>query len=269
MEKMLRLAAVILFVFVINNIGLAQEKIVVAGSGDSQELLWILGSAFEEANPGTKVEVPDSIGSSGGIRETAEGRFDLGRVARPFKDREKMYNLNCKVFAYSPVVFIVNPSVKGVDNLTSEQIIGIFSGKIRFWSELGGQEQKIYIAQREEGDSSHDVLEKEVSGLREIEDFAGEVIYTTPELVSTIIRHENTIGYAPLNMVKRTGLIIMKIDGVYPSVGNVKNGSYKLVVPFGIVWKGELKGLAKDFVDFILSPEGQKIIAENGAVPIL
>jgi phosphate transport system substrate-binding protein len=70
-------------------------------------------------------------------------------------------------------------------------------------------------------------------------------------------------------MVKRTSLVVIKIDNVYPSVENVKNGSYKLVCPFGIVWKGELKGLSRAFVDFILSPEGQKIIAENGAVPLI
>ena len=269
MKKILSLLVLNLVVFGMVSYSLAQEKIVIAGTGDSQELLRILAMAFEQANPGTKVEIPDAIGTSGGVKATAEDKCDIGRTARPIKDTEKAYNLNYQVFACSPVVFAVNPSVKGITNLTFEQIVGIFSGKITFWSELGGQKEKIYIAQREEGDSCRGVLEGGIPGWKEIKQFSGEVIFSTPEEVSTIARYENTIGYIPLSMVKGTRLIVLKVAGAYPSPEDVKNGSYKLVVPFGLVWKGQLKGLAKNFVDFIFSPEGQRIITENGALPVI
>ncbi len=256
-----------LFVLGLSGISLAQEKIVVAGTGDSQKLLQILARAFEKATPGTKVEVPDSIGSGGGIRATAKGISDLGRVARPIKKNEKKYNLSYKVFAYSSVVFAANPNMKGIDNLTSEQIIGIYSGKITSWDKLGGEKRKIYVANREKGDSCRKNLEDNIPGFEDIKTFAGKIIYSTPETIEVIARQRNTIGYASLSMVKWKNLIVMKLDGVYPSLENVQNGKYKLVIPFGIVWKGELSGLAKAFFDFLFSTEAQKIINQNGAVP--
>lgn len=253
----------------ISSICVAQEKIVIVGTGDSQKLLRILARAFEEANPGTIIEVPESIGSSGGIRSTAEGKCDLGRVARTFKEKEKKYNLKYKQFAYSPIVFAVNSSVLGVDNLTTEQIVDIYSGKITLWSDLGGAKRKIYVANREEGDSSRTVLEENLAGFKDIETFAGKIVYSTPETVEIIAKHRNTIGYIPLSMVKGTDLIVMKVDGVYPSLENVQNGSYKLLASFGIVWKGNLEGLAKAFVEFLFSSEAQEIITENGAIPVV
>ena len=188
-------------------------------------------------------------------------------MARPIKEKEKKYDLTYKFFARSPVVFVVNPSVAGVDNLTTEQIIDIYSGKIIYWSDLGGEKQKIYVANREKGDSSRSVLEKNLSGFKDITTFAGKVIFSTPETAQTIVKYRNTIGYVPLSTVKETKLIVMKVDGDYPSAENVRNKSYKLVVPLGLVWRGELSGLAKAFVDFLFSSEGQKIITENGALP--
>ncbi|MCK9602951.1 MAG: substrate-binding domain-containing protein [Candidatus Omnitrophica bacterium] len=266
MKRSLLFCAV--FIFCITGISLAQERIVVAGTGDSQELLRVLANAFEKVNPGKKVEVPYSVGSSGGIRLVREGGCDLGRLARPLNDKEKKYGLNYEVFAYSPVALAVNPGVKGIDNIVPEQIVGIFSGVITSWGELGGQKQKIYVVQREKGDSSRIMLEANIPGWKEIKDLSGEVVYTTPEMVSALVEHQDSIGYLPLSMAKSSGLTVLRIGGVYPSVENVKNGTYKLTIPFSLIWKGELEGLARTFVDFILSPEGQGIIAENGAVPV-
>ena len=247
---------------------LAEDRIIVNGTGDNQELLRTLAAVFEKANKGTKIEIPDTIGTNGGIKMVAEDKCDLARVARPFNDKEKVYNLNYKLFANCPVVFVASPSVKGIENLSYEQIVGVFSGKIASWDALGGGKQKIYIAQREVGDSCRNILGQNIPGWKEIETFPGVEIFNTPELISTIVRHENTIGFAPLSMLKGTGLTPMKVAGVQPSVESIRNGSYKLFVPFAFVWKGELKGLSKTFVDFVFSPEAQAIITEYGAVPV-
>ncbi|MDD5165767.1 MAG: substrate-binding domain-containing protein [Candidatus Omnitrophica bacterium] len=258
----------IVFTFCITGISSAQEKIVIAGTGDSQDMLRTLASAFEKVNPGQKVEVPYSIGTSGGIKALIEGKCDFARVARLPDEKEKAYNLNYGVFAYSPIVIAVNSAVKGIDNITYEQIVGIFSGAITSWEELGGEQQKIYVAQREAGDSSRSLFEKNIPGWKEIKNFAGEVIYSTPEMASTLDRYKYTIGYLPISVARSKDLIILKVNGVYPSVENIKNASYKLVVPFGLIWKGELKGTARAFLDFILSPKGQGIILENGGAPV-
>ncbi len=154
-----------------------------------------------------------------------------------------------------------------MDNLTDRQIGDKYSGRITAWNELGGTDGKIYPVNRELGDSSRSILNKNISDFKEIEKAAAKTFYTTPETVEALVRHKGTIGYSPLSAVTKTALKIMKINGVYPSVKNIGNGKYKLTTPFAIVYKGELSPLAKAFTDFIFSSEGQRIIKEYGGVP--
>ncbi len=245
----------------------AREKIVIAGTGDSQTLLCLLAAAFESANPGKKVEVQDSIGSSGGIKSLVNGKCDLARIARPLKLKEKSYNLHYKEFAFSPIVFAASANVKGVDNLTEEQVTGIYSGAINSWDALGGEKARIYVVMREEGDSCLETIKNNISRWKNIETFAGEIIFSTPEAVNIISRHNNTIGFIPVEMVDKAKMKVLKLGGILPSVENVRNKSYKLIVPFSIVWKDDLDGLAKAFVEFLFSPAAQKIMLANGVVP--
>ncbi|KJU84292.1 phosphate ABC transporter substrate-binding protein [Candidatus Magnetobacterium bavaricum] len=244
------------------------ETLVIEGTGDSQDLLRILAKAYEKSHRDAHIEIPDSIGTIGGIKVTAEGKCVMGRTARKLKDKEKAYNLNYKEFAYSPVVFIANLDDKKPDNLSTEQIIDIFSGKITSWEELGGQRQQIYVVHRQEDDSSRNVLEQNMAGFKDIKKLAGKTVYTTPETIDILTRYKNTIGYGHISMVVNSGLTILKVDGLYPSVKDVQNGNYTFMAPFGLVWKGELTGLAKDFVDFLFTKEAQAIIIKNGTVPI-
>ncbi|WP_040334149.1 substrate-binding domain-containing protein [Candidatus Magnetobacterium casense] len=246
---------------------LGVETLVIEGTGDSQDLLRVLAKAYEKSHRGTKIEIPDSVGTTGGIKLTAEGKCVMGRTARKLRDKEKAYNLNYKEFAYSPVVFIANLDNKKPDNLSTEQIIDIFSGKITSWEELGGQGQQIYVVNRQEGDSGRDVLEQNMAGFKDIKKLAGKTVYTTPESVDILKQYKNTIGYVHISMVLNSGLTVLKVDGIYPSVKDVQNGSYKLMSPFGLVWKGELTGLARDFMDFLFTKEAQTIIIKNGTVP--
>ncbi|MEO5357327.1 MAG: substrate-binding domain-containing protein [Nitrospirae bacterium YQR-1] len=266
-QTLLHIFLLLVIIFGISNQASAEEKIVIEGTGDSQNLLRILAKAYEKNHQGMHIEVPDTIGTIGGIKSVADGKCVMGRTARKLKDKEKVYNLNYKEFAYSPVVFIANIDSKKPDNLSSEQIIGIFSGEITSWEELGGEKQQIYVLNRQEDDSSRNVLEQGIPGFKDIKKTAGKTAYTTPESIDILKRYKNTIGYGHISMVVNTGLTVLKIDGVYPSIRDVQNGSYKLMSPFGLVWKGELTGLAKDFVDFLFTKEAQAIIIKNGTVP--
>ena len=267
MKKILNLLIALVFLFGISGSSFAQEKIVVAGTGDCQQLLRILASAFEETHPGAEVEIPYSIGSGAGIKATAKGISDLGRVARPIKKSEKHYGLKYQVFAKSPIVFVVHPKVIGVENLSTEQIIGIYNGKYKSWKQLGSEDRKIYPVSREEGDSANSVLSKKMAGFKDIETFVSITAYNSPENVELLTGHAFTIGYGPLSIFKATKMKVVSVDGIEPSNENIKNGTYKYALPFGIVYKVELKGLAKRFLDYLYTSEAQKLIIENGAIP--
>jgi phosphate transport system substrate-binding protein len=265
----LTVLAVMLLLIVSPYAAAARERIIISGSGDSQALLRAMASAFERANPGTEIVMAKSIGSDGGIRAVERGNADLGRIARLVTERDSKFNLNHIVFAYSPVVFICNRNVRKVDNLTYAQIVGIYSGRITSWSDLGGEKRPIYVANREEGDSSRNAIEETVPGFKDIVTFAGEVIKTTPENMQIVEKYRDTIGYGPLSMLRGRRLKVLKVEGVSPSLRNVQSGKYNLFIPFSLVWKGQLQGLSKRFVDFIFSPQGRKIIADNGSAPVV
>jgi len=216
---------------------------------------------------GGKIEIPESIGSGGGVRAAAAGEIDLGRVARQLTESEEKLGLNYKPFAKCPVVFVVHPSVTNLDNLTSEEIVGIYSGKITDWSQLGSETGKIYAVGREPGDSCLIVLNKLLVGFKNITNPTAKIIYNTPEAVKTIMKHRRTIGYLPMSMAVGTDLRILKVNGVYPSAENVTNGTYQFVVPFALVYREDISGFAKRFVDFLDSDEGKRIIRAYGVVP--
>ena len=248
--------------------GFYDQKIIVAGTGDSQELLRELAKALEMKLGSGEIEVPDSIGSSGGIRALAEGKIDIARVARPLKESEEKQGFTYKLFAKAPVVFAVHPGLTAINNITTEEIISIYSGKVNQWDDIGNHSGKIYVVMREQDDSCHKILDNMLPGFADITNPVGKTFYTTPEAVAAIEGHKNTIGFVPLPATVGAKVKVLKVDGLYPSVESVQNEEYKFAVPLAVVYKGQLKGLAKRFVDFLYTEEAQRIIIEMGTIPV-
>lgn len=247
-------------------IAAGQEKVTLCGTGDSQELLRTLGSAFEKTNPGVEIVVPDSIGSDGGVKAAAARECDFGRVARPLKDAEKALSLTFKVFAFSPVVVVSDPAA-GVESLTSKQLVDIFSGRVASWTEIGGKGGKISVVNREAKDSSRGVLNQRVEGFKAVENPVGVVAAKTPEAVDLLVKTPFSIGYLPAAAAKGQKIKTLSLDGVAPTAANVAQGTYGIASPFALVWKGELKPVADRFFQFLKSAEGKKIIIDYGTVP--
>ena len=241
--------------------------LVIPGTGDSQILLHKLAQLYAKVRPGITVEIPESIGSGGGIRSVITGKNEIARVARPLTEKESGQGLKARIFAQAPVVFAVNPGVAGGENLSLEQIIGIYSGRIQQWDALGGV-GKIYVMNREEGDSSRVVLENLIPGFKEISSPAGATVYSTPEAVQTLMASPGTIGYLPMPAAVGAGIKVLQVQGVAPSAANVRQKKYPLVVPFALVWKETLSPRAQDFLDFLSSPAAKKLMLDNGAIPV-
>ena len=243
------------------------KALVIPGTGDSEVLLRNLAQLYTRNRPGITVEIPESIGSGGGIRSVITGKNEIARVARPLTEKESSQGLTSRIFALAPIVFAVSSGVAGVTNLSLEQILGIYSGTIRQWDELGGG-GKIYVMNREDGDSSRTVLENFLPGFKEISAPAGAVVYTTPEAVRILTASPNTIGYLPMPAVAGTGLKVLSVQDIASTAANVRQKKYQLVVPFALVWKDPLPPLAQDFVNFLSTPAAKKLMLENGAIPV-
>lgn len=248
--------------------GVFAASLVIPGSGDSQELLEVLAHEFMKSHPGEQVDIPESIGSSGGIRSVMVGSARIARVARSLKPAERAAGLQSLVFAQSPVVVAANLPVPCLTNLTGDQLVAIYSGTVSDWQELGScSAHPIYVANREPGDSSRTVIEQYLPRFKAITEPTGKTVYSTPETVAVLSRYPYTIAYVPLAALRSSSATVFSLDGVSPTQEQVRKGSYPLVVNLGLVWKGALPPQARNFIDYLYSPMGQRLIRDQGLVP--
>ena len=93
------------------------------------------------------------------------------------------------------------------------------------------------------------------------------VTNSTSVMLTTVSGDKSAIGYASLGSLDDT-VKVLKIDGTEASVANIKSGSYKISRPFNIVTKDKISEAAQDFINFILSSDGQAVVEENGYIPL-
>ena len=156
--------------------------------------------------------------------------------------------------------------MQGINNLTTEQILGIYSGKHTSWSELGGPDAKIYPVQREPGDSGRGNLEKHMPGFTTVTSDA-KIFYTTPEAAAAIANHRFTIGYLPAAAARQHQLPAIAIDGVFPDEQSVTNRSYPHVLPFYLVTQGPASASARRMIEFLSTEKAHRLIRSWAAVP--
>lgn len=247
--------------------------VVTAGSTSVQPLSEELAAAFMDANSGINVEVQGG-GSGQGIKAIQEKIADFGALSRNVKDEEKAAVTKEYVIAKDGVAVIVNPESK-VENLTIEQIKKIYTGEIKNWSEVGGENAPIVVVSREEGSGTRGafteitkVMEKNAAG-EEIDSTTKDALVqgSTGAVMQTVATTPNTIGYVSLGSLSDT-VKAVKVENVAPTTETVLSGEYKISRPFLYVAGDELSEAAQKYIDFVMSDEGQAIVEENGFIPV-
>lgn len=244
--------------------------LVIEGTGDSQTVLRALAARYEKLNPDSHIIVPDSVGSGGGIKALVLGKAGLARTARPLKEKERAAGLTQVPFAWSPIVFAAHPSAASVKGISMAQALGVYRGDIVNWQALGGPDHKLYVVNREKGDSSRTVIHRYVThtlgrpgGLGD----AGKVFYTTGETVLAMSRNAYTLGYVPLSSAMAEGLHIFSLDTVFPDEAGIKGRNYPLVTTFYLVSPREPGELGAAFLAFVASEPAQELMRSLGVFP--
>jgi len=247
--------------------------VVTAGSTSVQPLSEELAASFMDANPGIVVEVQGG-GSGQGIKAIQEKIADLGALSREVKDEEKGTVAKEYVIAKDGVAVIVNPASK-VEDLTIEQIKKIYTGEIKNWKEVGGEDAPIVVVSREEGSGTRGafteitkVMQKDAAG-KEVDSTTKDALVqgSTGAVMQTVATTPDTIGYVSLGSLSDS-VKAVKVEGVSPSSETVLSGEYKISRPFLYVAGGELSEAAQMYIDFVMSKDGQAIVEENGFIPI-
>ncbi|MBU5450595.1 phosphate ABC transporter substrate-binding protein [Acetivibrio sp. MSJd-27] len=247
----------------------AASKIEVVGSTSVSPLIEKMAAEYNKTDANTKINI-QAVGSSAGIKAAQDGTAQIGMSSRELKDSEKAQLTETKI-AIDPIAVVTNPA-NGVENLTKDQIIGIFKGEIKNWKEVGGTDKPIVVVIREAGSGTRDAFEEimkltsEKDG-KKISLVAQDAITADSNgaVKQNIATKENAIGYLSFGVVDDT-VKGLSVDGVKPSTENVKNDTYLIKRPFLLVCKGEYDAAAKKFVDFIMSDAGQKMVEADGYI---
>ncbi len=240
-------------------------QIQIAGSTTVQPLAEVLAEAYMAENPDITIEIQGG-GSSVGVTSSGEGTVDIGEASRNVKDSEFETFPDLQVFtiAYDGIAVVTNPELE-IPSLTREQVKAIFSGEVTNYSEVGGPDSEIVVVSREEGSGTRAAFEEMVMDLGDTEALITEdaILQQANGQIRTIVAETpDTIAYLSFGFLDDYTNAVA-IDGVAPSVANVKNGSYSLFRPLNMLTNGEPHDLAKGFLDFILSLDGQAIVAEE------
>ncbi|MEW6214627.1 MAG: phosphate ABC transporter substrate-binding protein, partial [Nitrospirota bacterium] len=236
--------------------------VTIAGSTSIQPFAETLAEIYMEHHRGVIINVQGG-GSTSGIRSVIGGAADIGSCSRELRKEEK--DLKEIVIAWDGVAIIVHPENK-VQDLSLSQLRNIFAGRIRYWSELGWIHKPIHFVTREEGSGTRNAFEEMVMHDVPISDEA--LVEDSNGSVREIVAHDPyAIGYISYGIVDKR-VKTLRIDGIEPNLRAIKEKRYKLTRPFLFVTRVAPQGLARDFIEFILSPEGQKILEKEGLVGI-
>lgn len=242
----------------------AQTGLTVVGTGDGLEMLREIGAGFSEEHPEIALEIPPSIGSGGGIAAVGTGAERMGRVARPLSDSEVEYGLVYLPFAKIPSAVFTHPST-GIDQLTSDDLVKLYSGEISNWSELGGADLRVRLVRREDADSTLQVLKATMPGWQDLT-FSprSKTALTTQEAIETARDVEGAIAFGPYSRPLEDGLSVLKVDGHHPT-----DDSYPSAVTLALIYKdGTLEDDMQAFITYSQSDQARTLIRNFGGVPV-
>lgn len=244
-----------------------ERKLVLSGSSTVAPLLSEIGKRFEAKNPGARVDI-QSGGSGRGVSDARQGLADIGLVSRALKGDEK--DLTAFSVALDGVCVILHKD-NPVAALADEQIVGIYTGRIANWKDVGGQDAPIAVVNKAEGRSTLELFCRYYK-LKPADIKASVVIGDNQQGIKTVAGDPRSIGYVSIGTAEyeagRGGAIkLLPCGGVAASIDNVKNASFPLSRPLNLVVKKAPEGLVKEFLDFALSGEVHDLVRGQYFVP--
>lgn len=226
-------------------------------------------AAFE-AKTNIKFKSYKTEGTGVGLKQLEEDKINLCGAGRSLKAEEKQKGLIGFTVGYDALSVFVHKN-NPVKNLSKEQIKGIFSGKIKNWKEVGGKNApvKFYVEPPEDSQRGFAVIFREIIMDNTAYGVPAKTIRIFDSKLKEIAEDENGIASAPYNLPKmmapsiRDKVKAVSVNGVMATENNVKSGAYIINRSLVLVTKGLPKGQVKQFIDFMLSVEGQAIVAKN------
>ncbi|MDD5066697.1 MAG: phosphate ABC transporter substrate-binding protein [bacterium] len=259
-----------------------RNSLQIKGSDTMVNLGQAWAEEFMKKNPGISIAVTGG-GSGTGISALINNACDICEVSREMRDSEiKMaQKKGIEPFkidvALDGLAVVVNPA-NTISRLTMEQLSDIFTGKVRNWKEVGGHDAAIVILSREVNSGTHVYFKEHVlrkGNASGTEEFASSALMmpSSQAIADEVSQNKDALGYYGMGYItaKQKALKIARNSSspyVDPSIANVISKSYPVSRPLIMYTKGEPRDAVRQFIDFILSEDGQKIVKRLDFVPV-
>lgn len=260
----------------------AGDMLQVKGSDTMVNLAQAWAEKYMEKSPDAFIAVTGG-GSGTGISSLISRTCDLAMSSRTIKQKEidlakqRGVDPNEIKAALDGIAIVVNPA-NPVGKMTLDQLAAIFTGRIKNWKELGGQDKKIVLLSREVNSGTHvyfkeHVLRKNDPNSKE-EFAAGALMLSSSQAIADeVANNPSAVGYYGMGYISARQKAVEISPGagkdfVAPTVDNVISGAYPISRPLMLYTNGQPQGGVKKFIDFALSAEGQQIVKETDFVPI-
>jgi phosphate transport system substrate-binding protein len=249
----------------------SNQTLLISGTGSSISAMQLMAKGFQKKRPDITVQVLPSIGTAGGIKAVNEGKIDIGLANRPIKQEERSAKTIEAPYARTAFIFGVQYS-NPTKGFTLAQIEEIYAGKRKTWPD--GTPIRLVIRPLSDAFSAY------LAGISPGLKSASEKSHSIPGLFiggtdqETAVQIEKTkgsLGITSSSVVaaEKRKIKALSVDGVTPTPSNVSAGRYPYAMTLSLVYKKDkYKGAVKDFIEFVFSRDGQKILYDNGHVAL-
>jgi phosphate transport system substrate-binding protein len=249
----------------------AQSTIVIDGSTGVAPLVAALAKAYEQENPGAKIQIGKGLGTGARIRALDEGKIDIAMASHGLDVAAiQKRGMTVHEFAKVAVVFAVNETVP-VAALTDAQVCAIYSGKAASWKDAGGPDMALTPLARPDSEVDTEVVRDKVACLAQMK--FPDTVKLMPkagEMAQGLAATSGAVGITTMTVVEQSGgkVKAVSLNGIAPSAENVQRKIYGLTRDSFLVVKDQASEPVSRFIAFIRSTAGQKVIAANGAVAV-
>ncbi|HIH78060.1 MAG TPA: phosphate ABC transporter substrate-binding protein, partial [Halobacteria archaeon] len=207
-----------------------------------------------------------------GLSLLNNGEADIATVSRDLTTYEieqycilRYPSLYVTTIARDGVLVVVNPK-NNIDNLTSSQIRDIYTGRIRNWKDVGGEDREIVLLGRVSSSGTRQTFESLLNIDKVRDDMVS--LSANSSVLLGVSEDENAIGYIGHGYLDPSRAKALSVDDIEGNIENISKGVYPLVRNLNLVTRGAPNSEIKDFIDFIFSKDGENIIKEEGYIPV-
>jgi phosphate transport system substrate-binding protein len=252
------------------SLAVAAENVVIKGSTTVLPIAQAALEAYMKAHPGVNISL--SAGGSGdGIKALIDKSTDIASSSREIKDkevalaREKGVNPVAHTVAIDAIIPVVNPRNK-VQGLTIDQLSQIYQGKITNWKEVGGDDLTIIVVSRDSSSGTFESWGHLVLNNARVTPKA-QLQASNGAVVQAVSKNRYAIGYIGLGYLN-TSVKGLTVNGITASAKTALTKEYPVARPLYMYTNGQPTGEVANFLKFVLSPAGQKLVAKEGFVPL-